>query len=264
MRIPDVHCHLDQLPDPDQAVLDAAAAGVEPIWAVGMSEVSSRRVLELRARHPRHVLAAVGLHPGEIPALDDAGLERELEFVRRHLDTADALGEVGLDYKDARDDAQRIRQRAALDRQLEWAAERGKPVNAHCRRAEREVLECCGAFARRTGLGVNLHWFTHSRPLARRAAELGLFISPGPSILHDPAQAAVAREVAGDLLLLETDSPVEYGGAAAAPAWAARVAEKLAALRGEPVADLAARLQANLARYRAGGGRRPRTGSPGG
>ena len=254
MHVPDVHCHLDQLPDPDRAVHEAAAAGVAPVWAVGMRAESSARVLELRARHPGRVLAAVGLHPSEIPALDAAALERELQFVRTHLEAADAVGEVGLDYKDAPDDVQRARQRTALLLQLDWAAEFRKPVNVHCRRAERDILEVCGAFARRTGLGVNLHWFTHSAKLARRAAELGLFISPGPSILYDAAQAEVARAVAGEFLLLETDSPVEFGGAPAAPAWAASVAVKLAAVRGESYEDLAGRLQANLQRYRSGSG----------
>lgn len=261
MQIPDVHCHLDQLPDPDQAVREAVAAQVGPVWAVGMHAASSRRVLELRARHPGEVLAAVGLHPGEIPALDEAALGRELEFVRTHLAAADALGEVGLDYKDASDEPQRARQRAAFAQQLEWAAEFRKPVNVHCRRAEREVLEACGAFAQRTGLGVNLHWFTHSAKLARRAGALGLFISPGPSILQDAAQAAVAAVVADDFLLLETDSPVAYGGEAAAPAWAARVAQKLADVRGTPLAVLAALLQSNLRRYRAGETRRAASGT---
>ena len=203
----------------------------------------------MRERHPEALRVAVGLHPSEIPALDDAGLERELEFVRTHLAGADALGEVGLDFKDAATETDRARQRAALATQLEWAGALGKPVNVHCRRAEREIVEICAEFTRRTGAGVVLHWFTHSAKLARQAGELGLFISPGPSILHDPAQAAVAREIAPDWLLLETDSPVEFGGTAASPAWAARVATHLAAIRGEDRDRLAARLQSNLRRY---------------
>jgi TatD DNase family protein len=250
---PDVHCHLDQLPDPAAAVRDALAAGVGPILAVGMQRGSNRRTLALAARFPGAVLAGVGLHPSEIPALDAAQLEAELAFVRDRLAEAAFLGEVGLDYKDAPDEAQRSRQRDALRRQLEWAAALRKPVNLHCRRAERDLLEIAAEFGRRTGLGVNLHWFTHSAKLARRGAEAGLFISPGPSILHSPEQAEVARGIAPDLLLLETDSPVEYGGEPARPLWAQRVGLHLAALRGESPPDLAARLQDNLRRYLGGG-----------
>src|SRR5262245_53455189 len=156
--IADVHCHLEALADADAAVEEAAAAGVGPIVAVGMRAESSTRSLALRDRHRGRVLAAVGLHPSEIPALDDAALQRELDFVHATLASADALGEVGLDYKDAADEPQRQRQRDALRVQLEWAAELAKPVTVHCRRAEREIVEVSAAFAARTGLGVELHW----------------------------------------------------------------------------------------------------------
>jgi TatD DNase family protein len=250
--IPDVHCHLEALADADAAVEEAAAAGVGPIVAVGMRAESSTRSLVLRDRHPGRVLAAVGLHPSEIPALDDAALQRELDFVHAALPAADVLGEVGLDYKDATDERQRQRQREALGVQLEWAAALSKPVTVHCRRAERDIVETCAAFAARTGLGVELHWFTHSKKLAQRCAEAGLYISPGPSILHDPAQAEVARVIAADWLLVETDSPVEFGGAPARPAWAAQVAERLASLRGVPLVQLTMALQANLGRWLGG------------
>ena len=251
-EVPDVHCHLDALPDPAAAVAEAVAAGVGPILAVGTRRASSERALELRARFPGRVLAAVGLHPSEIPALDAATLERELEFVRATLPLADALGEVGLDFKDAADEVQRERQRAAFERQLRWAAAARKPVSVHCRRADREILTRCAAFARDTGLGVNLHWFTHSSKLGRECAAAGLFVSPGPSILDDEAQAHVAAGLAAEWLLLETDSPVEFGGAAARPAWAARVAVRLAEVRNADPQALAAQLQANLARYLGG------------
>jgi TatD DNase family protein len=254
--IPDVHCHLEALADADAAVAEAAAAGVGPIVAVGMTAESSTRSLVLRDRHPGRVLAAVGLHPSEIPALDDAALQRELDFVHAALASADVLGEVGLDYKDAADERQRQRQREALDVQLEWASAFGKPVTVHCRRAERDIVETCAAFAARTGLGVELHWFTHSQKLARRCAEAGLYISPGPSILHDAAQAEVAGAIAADWLLVETDSPVEFGGVPARPAWAARVAAQLAIVRSVPLTDLASTLQANLRHWLG----RPHTG----
>jgi TatD DNase family protein len=249
VAVPDVHCHLEAVADPDRAVEEAARAGVGPILAVGMVEASSTRSLELRARHPDRVRAAVGLHPSEIPALDDSALARELEFVRAALAGADALGEVGLDYRDAVDEAQRQRQRRALDVQLDGAAALGKPVSLHCRRAEREIVDVAARFAARTGLGVDLHWFTHSEKLARRCGEAGLYISPGPSILFDEHQARVAASIADAWLLLETDSPVEYGGEPARPAWAVRVAARLAALRGTTPEALAELLQANVRRY---------------
>ncbi len=250
--VPDVHCHLDQVDSPERAVDEALAAGVRPIVAVGMHRTSSERCLRLRARYPKDVLVGVGLHPSEVPSRDDATVAAELAFVREALPDADVLGEVGLDYKDAPDALQQARQRRALLQQLEWAESARKPVNAHCRRAEREIVEVAAAFVRRTGLGWNLHWFTHSNKMARACATHGIFISPGPSILHSALQADVAAHIEPALLLLETDSPVVYAQDPARPAWARRVAEHLATLRGEPTDALGALLQANLQRYLTG------------
>ena len=249
LTFPDVHCHLDQLPEPERAVEEALEGGVRPILAVGMDQVSSERVLDLRAKYPGQVLAAVGLHPSEVPGLDESELRSELDFVEKTLASADALGEVGLDFRDAADETQRARQRDVLQQQLAWAERLRKPVNVHCRRAEHDIVELAAAWAQRTGLGVNLHWFTHSEKLARACAESGVYISPGPSILHSEPQATVARAIAEDFLLLETDSPVEYEGDPARPVWARRVAERLAELRDIPLEDLAEILQNNFRRY---------------
>jgi TatD DNase family protein len=249
LTVPDVHCHLDQIDEPERAVEEALEAGVRPILAVGMDQMSSERVLELRSKYSGEVLAAVGLHPSEVPGLDDAEMRVELDFVEQHLGSADALGEVGLDYKDATDGSQRARQREALLQQLSWAERWRKPASVHCRRAEHDIVEVAASFAQRTGLGVNLHWFTHSEKLARVCAEGGVYISPGPSILHSEPQGIVARAIAPRLLLLETDSPVEYAGERARPAWARRVAERLAELRGVTPDELADLLRDNLQRY---------------
>jgi TatD DNase family protein len=245
--IPDVHCHLESLADADAAVEEAEAHGVGPIVAVGMRADSSTRSLALRDRHRGRVLAAVGLHPSEIPGLSDIDLERELEFVRDALPAADVLGEVGLDYKDATDAVQRARQMVALRRQMEWAAALRKPVTVHCRRAEADVLGVCAAFATQTT--IELHWFTHSVKLARRCAALGLYISAGPSILEDARQAAVAAAIDPAWLLIETDSPVEFGGEPARPAWAVRVASRLAELHGQPETVLSTWVGGNTHRW---------------
>jgi TatD DNase family protein len=249
IQVPDAHCHLDQMAEPERAVEEALAAGVRPILAVGMEQASSERVLELREKYPDDLLAAVGLHPSEISSLESEELRTELAFVERTLPDADALGEVGLDYRDASDESQRALQREAFRQQLEWAERLRKPVSAHCRRAEHDVVDVAAEFVQRTSLGVNLHWFTHSEKLARACGEHGLFISPGPSILHSEPQAGVAAVIADAYLLLETDSPVEFQGEPAQPVWARRVAEKLAALRGESLEALAERLEQNFARY---------------
>jgi TatD DNase family protein len=248
--VPDAHCHLDELDDPVRVVREAREAGVGPLLLIGMDEASSRRTLDIaRSLEPGQVCTAVGIHPSYVPEWDDERLEREFAYVRETLASVDCLGEVGLDYKDARTPEQRARQQAILDRQLELAARHRKPVSFHSRRAERPSVARAAEFVRETGLGINLHWFTHSEKMARKCAEAGVYISCGPAILWREEQARVASLIDGDLLLTETDCPVPFNEESARPAWAARVAERLAGLRGEPLPDLAARLARNFRRY---------------
>ena len=247
--IPDVHCHVDLLDEPERAIEAALEAGVCPLLAVGMQQASSERLLELRQQYPEKLLVAIGLHPSEIPALDATEVQAELDFVESALARADALGEVGLDFRDAADEMQRDRQREALTLQLQWAARERKPVSAHCRRAEHEIVDRLAEFVEGTGLGANLHWFTHSEKMARICGERRIFISPGPSILHSDPQATVAAMVEAAYLLIETDSPVEFEGEPAQPEWARQVAARLAEIRGMSFEDLATLLQDNFRRY---------------
>ena len=250
--IPDAHCHLDEIDAPEEAVRLAREAGVGPILAMGMDRVSSERTAALKPRLEGLILTGVGIHPSYVPEWDDDRLEAEFRYVRDHLDGVECLGEVGLDYKDARDEMQRKRQHAILDRLLELAAQHGKPVSFHCRRAERPSVAKAIEFTGSTGLGINLHWFTHSEKLARKCGEAGVYISVGPAILWRPEQAQVAAIIHPDFLLTETDCPVPFNDESDRPAWAARVAEKLAEVRGEDKEALSARLAANFRKYLAG------------
>lgn len=247
--VPDVHCHLDEIDDPVGAVHAAREAGVGPILAMGMDRLSSERTLALKAELGDLILTGVGIHPSYVPEWDDARVEAEFAFVREHLPGVDCLGEVGLDYKDAVAPEQRARQQALLDRQLALAATHRKPVSFHCRRAERPSVARAVEFAQSTGLGIDLHWFTHSDKMARKANAAGVYISVGPAILWRPDQAAVAAMIDPDLLLTETDCPVPFNDESARPAWAARVAARLAELRGESLEVLTERLHRNFLRF---------------
>jgi TatD DNase family protein len=211
-----------------------------------------RAVLALRRRHPDIVVAGLGIHPQIVPYRGDEELEEAFAFLAAHLEQADVLGEVGLDFKHARTEAEQARQAAWLERQLELAAAHRKPVNLHSRRALRQVMNHAIAYRERTGLGALLHWFTHSAKLVRATNAAGVYVSAGPTTLFDAQARAVAATIDDHLLLLETDCPVPYRGESARPAWVMRVLAGLAEARGTAVDELAARVADNFACYLAG------------
>jgi TatD DNase family protein len=255
MPLFDAHCHLEQLTEPHLAVARAGSAGVERLLAMSEGLESCKAVLALKRQFPGVVLAGLGIHPMFSVSLSSEELEAGLDFIQEHLKEADALGEVGLDFKYARSPAQKAAQKDLLERLLAMAAEAGVPVNLHSRWAERPVMEIAIRHQRDTGNPVLLHWFTSSKKLIRICAEEGVYVSVGPSILFDGPASEVCLHIPDPLLLIETDSPVPFKGEPAEPAWAARVFERLAALRGSNPSCLEARLNENFDRYLRGAGR---------
>src|SRR5579885_3066817 len=120
----DTHAHLDdpRFADDLPAVLDrAAAAGVGRVVTIGIDLATSRAALDLAARFPGRLAAAVGVQPNhaaeaapgdfdavaglaadpKVVAVGETGLDRywdrapfdlQEDFFRRHLDLARRLG----------------------------------------------------------------------------------------------------------------------------------------------------------------------------
>jgi TatD DNase family protein len=97
-----------------------------------------------------------------------------------------------------------------------------------------------------------IHCFTASADFARKALDLGLFISMSGIVTFKNAKdlQATAREIPADRLLIETDAPflapVPHRGKPCEPAFVADTARFLAELRGETVETLAASTTANF------------------
>jgi TatD DNase family protein len=243
----DAHTHLDHpdfAGDLDAVVARARAVGVDGFV---MAAADPERWSEAQALGARIGATVVfGVHPWDAGALDEQdGLRLLAELRARPMV---GVGEIGLDALRARDDASRARQLRWYRDQLAVARERALPVVLHGVRAWPEVLSVIA----RDGLsaaGGMAHAWTGAPDLARRAVALGLHVSFGPAILRDRALRgrASATVVPMDRLLVETDCPsmAPVGITRGEPAHVLEVAAQLAALRGEPLADVLARTRHN-------------------
>ena len=175
-------------------------------------------------------------------------------MVRAALDatpSARAVGEIGLDYH--YDFSPRDVQQRVFRAQLRLARERCLPVVIHTREAEDETI----AILREEGAAPCAGCCTVLRARRRSRAPPSIWDSyvSLAGIVTFP-KAADLRETAKlvplDRLLTETDSPflapVPHRGSRNEPALVAAVVATLAADRGIPAADLAARTTDN---YRA-------------
>jgi TatD DNase family protein len=246
----DSHCHLNYkgLVEEQAAVLERArAAGVTAMLNISTRASEWDDVLAVAEREP-DIWASVGIHPHEADIHPDVEAETLVERARHPR--VIGIGESGLDFYYDRSD--RDRQRASFRSHIAAARESGLPIIVHTRDAEEDTHRILeeemgkGAF---TGV---IHCFTASADFARKALDLGLFISMSGIVTFKNARdlAATAKEVPSDRLLIETDAPflapVPHRGRPCEPAFVADTARFLAELRGEPIEQLAAVTSANF------------------
>lgn len=251
----DSHCHLADdvyASDLDAVVANARGAGLERVMVIleAGNPAEAAQADRLHGVWP-DVRVAVGVHPHHAHQFaDDA--RRAAAVVRDQIDEmpyARAVGEIGLDYH--YDFSPRDVQHAVFDAQVALARELGLPVVVHTREADADTI----AILTRAGGGAVrgvLHCFTGTAALASAALDLGFYISLAGIITFPRAQELrdVARHVPIDRLLIETDSPflapVPHRGKRNEPAYVARVAEAVAAIKGVSAAELARVTTANF------------------
>ncbi len=266
MRLTDTHCHLyfDSFSEDLQAVLERARrAGVERFLVPAIDLETSRAALSL-AQAEEDVFAAVGVHPNDAAAWEDAWLEPLREMAARP--EVAAVGEIGLDYY--RDYTPPAIQRRAFLRQLELAADLGLPVVIHSRNARGsaqavdDILDLLRDFLARRGADVPalegrrgvLHSFSGSAAQAQRAIKMGFYIGiTGPvTFKNAPDLQSVVRLLPPERLLIETDapflSPHPLRGRRNEPERVRLIAEKIAELKGLPPETVAETTTRNAAR----------------
>jgi len=246
----DTHQHL-HLPhfdeDREEVLARARAAGVARIVEIGYDLESSRAAVALAARHP-DIYAAVGIQPHYALQADSAWLDeiRHLAAQPRVV----AIGEIGLDYY--HDEAPHDLQERLFRQQLALARGLGLPVVIHSRDAQADTLRILHEAAR--GQPGVMHSFSGDWAYAQGCLEVGFLLSfSGPVTFPKAAELhEVARRAPLDMILTETDSPYlsphPLRGKRNEAARVRLVAERLAALRGIPLEQLAAAVWANAER----------------
>ena len=209
MKLIDTHCHLDEIENLDSVLEQAREEGVTGIIAVGMNYETNLKVLELAKKYNGMVYPALGLHPQELPDMDDAEVDRTLSQIEEHIEKAVAIGEIGLDYhKRIRAEAPKERQQAVLRNVMLLAKKYEKPVSIHSRYAWKDALTIA------TEVGIKdavFHWYTGPSSVLRDLLTQGYYISATPATEYHSEHRRAVREAPLDRLMLETDSPVSYG-----------------------------------------------------
>jgi TatD DNase family protein len=245
LSIIDSHAHLDypQLAEDLPAVLERAdKAGVSQVISIGvkLSTVDGPRKI---AETHDNVWFSVGVHPHEA-GNEPLACDRDAFIAAADHPRCVAIGEAGLDY--FYDYAPRERQAASFRVQIGVARQLGLPIIVHARDADDDIAAIIeDEMAKGPFTGV-LHCFSSGAELARRAIEVGFYVSFSGILTFKKAEEI--REVAAfapeDRVLVETDAPflapVPHRGKTNEPAFTAHTLNTLAEVRGMPADKMAA------------------------
>ena len=240
----DSHCHLDSPEfdsDRDEVIQRALDAGVERMVAIGTGSgpPNLEAAIRLAERHEAFY-ATVGIHPHDAAKATPDNLRRLDELLG--IPKVIALGEIGLDYH--YDFSPRDTQKSIFIEQMRLAAAARKPIVIHTREAWDDTLALIEKYWTPSGLPGIMHCFSGGPTEARRALELGFYLSFGGIVTFPKALdvQAAAREAPRDRILVETDAPylapVPKRGKRNEPALMVHTARKLAELRGESFEEI--------------------------
>lgn len=202
--IVDTHAHLCDSsfdPDRDDVVKRARSVGVISTIIVGERLEDARLNLKL-AENNTFLKPAAGLYP-EYADLSEA--ELLVDFIRSHQDFLYAIGEVGLDFWIAKEEATRELQREVFRLFIVLSEELKLPLNVHSRSAGRHAV----AMLLESGAArVQMHAFDGKASAALPAIEAGYYFSIPPSIIRSRQKQKLVKHLPLSCLLAESDSPV--------------------------------------------------------
>lgn len=239
----DSHCHLDciDLSAHDGKLSEVFAKahqnGVEKFLCVCIEVDKFQQVVAIAEQYPE-VHISVGLHPN----VTEEEVEVETLVQLSQHPKCVAIGETGLDYHYVSPASQWQLER--FQRHIQAARLVKKPLIIHMRDAASDTLALMKS-EKADEVGGVMHCFTEDWPVAKKAIDLGFYISLSGIVTFKNAKSLqdVAQRIPLDKLLIETDSPylapVPFRGKPNQPAYVLHVAEKIAELRGTTFEEVA-------------------------
>ncbi len=259
----DTHCHLvhEKYGDMEQLRADSLELGVGHCISQGTHPQDWLPQLELTHRMPDFVSSCLAAHPSEATNVSDEDFEYMAELCR--TSTLAAIGETGLDYfwdapEGWTESAYYARQKVLLEKHFALAEELGLNISLHTRDKEGSAcFDDAFAIARNfPKVRPVFHCFIGSKEQAGAVFDqLDGMVSFTGIITFKKTDAV--QEVAAwaplERVMVETDSPYlspePHRGKLNIPGRTRFVAEKLAALRGISLEEVAAATTANARKF---------------
>lgn len=200
---------------------------------------------DLKKQFPEIIHLMMGLHPCSVK---NENYKEELDFVKKELETGQyiAVGEIGVDLY--WDQSTLDIQQEVFQQQIKWSKKFGLPINIHCRDAFKETFEVLEQ--ERGELTGIFHCFTGTLEDAHRAIDLGLKLGIGGVVTFKNGKIdQFLSEIPLKHIVLETDAPylapTPFRGKRNESAYLGLIAQRLAVIYGQTVAQIAKQTSEN-------------------
>ena len=244
----DTHCHLysEEFKDDIDAVIERAKqSGVKKFYLPAIDSETIDAMFALENKYPNECIVMMGLHPCYVKE----NYKTELQIVQDWLAKRKfaAIGEIGLDFY--WDKTFAVQQIEAFELQMQWALDKEMPIVIHTRNAMKETIDAVKPFADK-GLRGIFHCFSGKEEDALQIVEMGFYLGIGGVVTYKNSGLATAIENIGlEWLVVETDapylSPVPFRGKRNESSYLQYIIDKLAEIKGCPVAEVVAITSAN-------------------
>ena len=253
MKFVDAHIHLS---DPEyegkveKIIEEARQSNVVVLVSNSMNLRTSLLSLQLAEKNPGFIFAALGIHPWNVKTLLPNEVEDTVNLILQHDNYNGkiiAVGEIGLDYKYAKDDNLQELQREVLDKMLNVAEKTSLPVIVHSRGTTPQIVDLLPSYGVKK---VLLHWFSRPMSLLSQISDRGYYITEGPPSVFSNRIREIIQHVPLTNLLTETDGPVRYWGPfkgeRTTPSFITGIVEAIAELKGMKESDVADQIFQNF------------------
>ena len=178
----DTHCHIynSEMENAEEIIREAQENDIYIILN-GIDQKSNEEVLELSNRYD-NVYAALGY----FYTLADEICNEDISLLDSQLDNDKviAVGEIGLDYYDRKDN--KDKQKELFERMLGLAEKHNLPVIVHSRKAIQDTYD----ILKKHNVVGSMHSYQGSAEMANEFIKLGFYIGVGGTITHQKNRKA--------------------------------------------------------------------------
>lgn len=248
MILIDTHTHLYSeafKDDREEMMQRAKAQNVQQFFVPAIDTSYFDAMTALQTQFPEVIHLMMGLHPCSV---QKETCQSELDFVKSELETGKyvAVGEIGVDL--FWDKTTLGIQQEAFQQQIQWSKQFDLPINIHSRDAFPETFEVLER--ERGGLSGIFHCFTGTLDDAHHAIDLGLKLGIGGVVTFKNGKIdQFLNEIPLKHIVLETDAPylapAPYRGKRNESSYLSLIAQKLAAIYGLSVEEIAQQTSEN-------------------